>query len=272
MTTFGGNYSYGNIYKYNITTGTFTTEVSLDSATGGKPGFGHLTEYVPAAVIELNPTDQYVCAGSTVSFTSSASGRSVTIQWQVSNDGGSTYTDISGASDSIYSFTAYAADSGDLFRTVFTNVMVVDTSTPARLILLQPDTVSQTRTITLGEYLLVGTDTLTTGGTYVDTLMGSHGCDSIVTTYLSVVDGIADVSNYQFNLSPNPTNGSFTITNNYNGTLSVNIINLLGERLKTFTMVGSQQSFDISDLAAGIYEVQICDGNQTLKVMKVVKE
>jgi hypothetical protein len=37
-------------------------------------------------------------------------------------------------------------------------------------------------------------------------------------------------------------------------------------------MVGSQQSFDISDLAAGIYEVQISDRNQTLKVMKVVKE
>ena len=84
--------------------------------------------------------------------------------------------------------------------------------------------------------------------------------------------GIQSVNACHFSLSPNPTNGSFTIENNYNSLLSVNIINLLGERLKTFTMIGLQQTFDISDLAAGIYEIQISDVSQTLKVIKVVKE
>lgn len=83
--------------------------------------------------------------------------------------------------------------------------------------------------------------------------------------------GIASSSACHLSLSPNPTTGSFTIQNNDPGPLSVNIISLLGEQLKTFTMSGSQQSFDISDLAAGIYEVQISDGEQVVKVMKVVK-
>jgi uncharacterized repeat protein (TIGR03803 family) len=84
--------------------------------------------------------------------------------------------------------------------------------------------------------------------------------------------GIASVNSNKFNLYPNPTNGSFMITNNYSGALSVQVVSLLGERLKTYSMTGSQQSFDISDLAVGIYEVQISDDKQTLKVMKVVKE
>lgn len=86
------------------------------------------------------------------------------------------------------------------------------------------------------------------------------------------VTGIKDVKTYQFSLYPNPTAGSFTVQHNYTGKLAVQIINTLGERLKSFYITGSRGQFDIGDLPAGIYEVQLSDGTQTLKVMKVVKQ
>jgi hypothetical protein len=104
-------------------------------------------------------------------------------------------------------------------------------------------------------------------------LIGSvSGCDSIVTTYLTVSTGMADMITNDLQLFPNPTAARFTIDHNNKGHLSIQIINLLGERLKTFTMTGAQQAFDISDLSAGIYEVQISDGKQTFKVLKLVKQ
>ncbi|CAM6004751.1 unnamed protein product [Sphagnum balticum] len=118
---------------------------------------------------------------------------------------------------------------------------------------------------------------------------GTAFADTVCQTVTVAVLGISNVSDpnkYLFNLYPNPTNSIFTITTDYKYTLSIHILNLLGEKLRTFTMTGSRQTLDISDLASGIYEdmvnisdlasgiyeVQISDGEQTLKVIKVVKE
>ena len=52
---------------------------------------------VPAAVTG-NPVDQTVTAGQTYSFTASGSGSPApTVQWQVSTDGGSSFSNIPGA-------------------------------------------------------------------------------------------------------------------------------------------------------------------------------
>jgi hypothetical protein len=143
----------------------------------------------------------------------------------------------------------------------------------AKLESCHSDSISQTLSIPQGHYIIVGTDTLGATGTYRDTLIGSvSGCDSIVTTYLTVSTGMADMITNDLQLFPNPTAARFTIDHNNKGHLSIQIINLLGERLKTFTMTGAQQAFDISDLSAGIYEVQISDGKQTFKVLKLVKQ
>src|SRR5262249_51862196 len=72
-------------------------------------------EYAPT--ITTGPSNQTVNAGTTVTFAASASGNPTpAVQWQIRNDGGTTYNDIDGAGDLIYSFTATAADNGSLFR------------------------------------------------------------------------------------------------------------------------------------------------------------
>lgn len=53
------------------------------------------------AVITSQPVDQNSC-GSTVLFSTTATGVGLTYQWQVSTDGGTTFTNITGATSSIY--------------------------------------------------------------------------------------------------------------------------------------------------------------------------
>ena len=55
------------------------------------------------------------------------------MQWQVSIDGGATFTNISGATSTTYSFTATAADNGDEYQAVFTNSVGNVTTSAATL-------------------------------------------------------------------------------------------------------------------------------------------
>ena len=70
-----------------------------------------------APTLTSQPLDQSVMAGSSVSFTASAQGTPTpTVQWEVSTDGGTNYTIIPGAASTTYTFTASAAQNGNLFR------------------------------------------------------------------------------------------------------------------------------------------------------------
>ena len=71
-------------------------------------------------------------------------------------------------------------------------------------------------------------------------------------------------------LHPNPTNGQVTITGKDLRTAKV--INALGQCVATVKGDGEQLTLDISDLPAGIYFVNITDGEGRKCVRKVVKE
>lgn len=71
------------------------------------------------ASITSQPANITVCEGQNTSFTVATSGTSNTYQWQVSTDGGATYTDIAGATASTLSLTAItAAMNNNLYRVV----------------------------------------------------------------------------------------------------------------------------------------------------------
>ena len=87
-----------------------------------------------APTVTTSPTAQTVNAGSSVTFTAAAGGNpAATVQWQVSTDGGQTFSNIAGATSASYSFTTAAADNGKQFEAVFTNSVGTATSTPATL-------------------------------------------------------------------------------------------------------------------------------------------
>ncbi|MFO0178972.1 MAG: beta strand repeat-containing protein [Planctomyces sp.] len=105
-------------------------------------------ELVPAAAgtapaITQNPSSQTVVAGNTATLTATASGSpSPTVQWQVSTNSGTSWSNISGATSTTYSFTAAAGDNGKQYRAVFTNTAGSATSTAATLTVQYAPTVT----------------------------------------------------------------------------------------------------------------------------------
>jgi hypothetical protein len=94
--------------------------------------------------VTTNPTNQTVCAASSVSFFASASGSpsgpvhskspiGPPVQWQVSTNGGTTFSDIGGATSTTLTFTTAAGDNGNQYRAVFTNSCGTATTTAATL-------------------------------------------------------------------------------------------------------------------------------------------
>ena len=94
-----------------------------------------------APKITLEPANATVSAGAAISFTAAAHGApSPTVRWQVSSDGGRTWTVVAGAKSATYAFTAVPGQSGSRYRAVFTNANGSATSAPA-VLTVQPQVV-----------------------------------------------------------------------------------------------------------------------------------
>jgi hypothetical protein len=75
-----------------------------------------------APSVTTQPGGQSVVSGTTVTFSAAASGTPApTVQWQVSTDGGNTWSNIGGATSTSYSFGAGTGNNGYQYRAVFTN-------------------------------------------------------------------------------------------------------------------------------------------------------
>ncbi len=91
-----------------------------------------------APVVTSNPTDEVVTAGEAATFTASASGTPApTVQWQVSKDGGSTWTndttDSGNTTETLTLAATTGSENGNEYRAVFTNTVESATSSAATL-------------------------------------------------------------------------------------------------------------------------------------------
>ena len=87
-----------------------------------------------APVVTANPANQAVCAGSSASFTSTATGSPApTIQWQVSTDGGATFLNVANATNNTYTLATSGSDNAKQYRAQFSNVCGVVASAAATL-------------------------------------------------------------------------------------------------------------------------------------------
>jgi hypothetical protein len=85
--------------------------------------------------VTTSPSDVAVVQGQPATFTAAASGTPTpTVQWQVSTDGGTTFTNIGGATSPTYTFTTAAGESGNEYQAVFTNPAGSVATTPATLL------------------------------------------------------------------------------------------------------------------------------------------
>jgi hypothetical protein len=159
--------------SWNALSGATSTSLSLGATTAAQNGellratftnsAGSATtnavlltvDYAPS--ITTQPVGVTVSEGSTASFTAAASGNPApTVQWQLSTNGGSSWSNISGATSAVYTTAAAtAANSGYEYRAVFTNSVSSATSSAATLTvkssLAAPKVTTQPTALTLKE-------------------------------------------------------------------------------------------------------------------------
>ncbi len=144
VSTDGGG-TFSNVSAATSTTLSFTTALSqsgnqyravfTNSAGTATSTAATLTVNSPTPpTITTQPANQTVSAGQTATFTAAATGSPTpTVQWQVSTDGGGTFSNVSGATSTTLSFTTALSQNGNQYRAVFTNSAGTATTTTATL-------------------------------------------------------------------------------------------------------------------------------------------
>jgi len=123
----------GKLSGTPTTPGSYTFDVAVANPAGASGQ--QITMTIDAAPqVTTQPSAQTVTAGQPVTFTAAASGYPApAIQWQSSSDGGSTWSNVPGATAASLSFTATAADNGSSYRAVFTSAAGSATTAAAAL-------------------------------------------------------------------------------------------------------------------------------------------
>ena len=148
-----GGLTFSNISGATSTTYTFTASLSQNNyeyravftnSQGSAitlPAALLVVSNATAPVITQNPVGLTAAASTTAAFVASATGIPMpTVQWQVSTDGGVTYSNIAGATSSTYTFVVSQSQTRNLFHAVFTNALGSATTTAAKLIVLPTQT------------------------------------------------------------------------------------------------------------------------------------
>jgi hypothetical protein len=118
----------------------------------------------------------------------------------------------------------------------------------------------------------VNNQTYTQSGTYSDTLVNAAGCDSIVTLNLTLsYTGINELNTSTIAISPNPTNGDFTLSGLelFNSITSMTIKDVYGKTIKVLDPKAAK--FSLGTVKAGVYFLTITTGNKQ-EVVNIVIE
>ena len=105
-----------------------------NTTSGSTPTSTSTSTSCPTLTVISSPSSLTVTSGQSASFSAAATGSPApTVQWQVSSDGGVTFTDIPGATSATLTFAADVSQNGNLYRAVFTNASGSVTSSAATL-------------------------------------------------------------------------------------------------------------------------------------------
>lgn len=177
-----------------INFGTSSGSISVEETTSASCKNDIASLYVTVGyLVTVSQTSFIICNGdatATLSVVATGGTGAYTYNW---SSGGGTNSVASGLPAGVYTVT------------VTDNAAVVVTSTGFTVNEPAIISVSQTITLCAGETITIGSNTYSTANTYLDTLIASNSCDSILTTNLTVYTS----SSATLNLSGNDTLCSF---------------------------------------------------------------
>ncbi len=122
----------------------------------------------------------------------------------------------------LYILNGTAYTSSATYTQYLTNAVGCDSVLTLYLTVNQPTTYTQSPTVCAGQTYTVGTNVYTTSGTYVDILTGVNGCDSTVTTNLTIRNSIQSNQSFSLCVGQNVSVGAntYTATGVYTNTLT----------------------------------------------------
>ena len=131
----GNGFSGGSDSPVVVSLPTGSTPVSLGQGSQAIVSYAIINAPDVAPSITTNPTSQSGFAGQDATFSAAASGFPIpTVQWEVSTDGGATFSAVSGTtSDTLTIAGTTLADNGNEYEAVFTNVAGSATTNAATL-------------------------------------------------------------------------------------------------------------------------------------------
>jgi hypothetical protein len=136
----------------SLTPGTYNVSVSgIAGAVSQTATVAFVVAATTPPTVTAQPSNASVCVGNDATFTASSSTPGVNYQWQVSTDGGATWTDIAGANSSTYTLSAAALSANNnKYRAVITTQCgLVNTSSATLTVNVATAITSQPSNVTL---------------------------------------------------------------------------------------------------------------------------
>jgi CSLREA domain-containing protein len=148
-----GGANFTNISGATATTLTFTATAAdngkqyravFTNSQGSATSSAATLTVNTAPSVTTNPANQTECEGASVNFTAASnSSPSPTVQWQVSTNGGASFSNIPGATSTTLTFNASTSQNGNQYQAVFSNSCSTATTTAATLT-INPNTTATT--------------------------------------------------------------------------------------------------------------------------------
>lgn len=246
-----------------------------------------------ASVITTQPGNASTCAGNNATFTVASTGSGQTYQWQVSTDGGTTFTNIAGetnASLTVNNVTAsmnnnrYRANvigcgnATSSAATLVVNaspVITISASPSVRIISGGSTTLTAASGTTLSSYAWFLNGNLINGSTGSSIVVTSanlglytvrgtdnSGCSS-VSNQLTISDSTVTTAF----IYPNPNRGSFFVQ--YNSTTTSTLSRVISvhddkgalvySKIHVVTQPGEKMPVNLSHMPSGVYMLQLAD-------------
>jgi hypothetical protein len=185
-----------------------------------------------APAVTTQPSSATKCEGQSASFTAGASGYPApTVQWQVSTNGGSSFSDLSGETNTTLNLGSVTlSQNGNLYRAVFTNTVTTATSNNATLTVnarpaaptitpnpasVDPNSTGNQATGPAGAatYAWTINNGTITSATNIQTITYTAGPGGPVTLGLTISNASACTASTSLNVATNPVITSFAIVN-----------------------------------------------------------
>ena len=230
-----------NNYGFTFTSDPGTTSLTLSIRNNAPGGLGNdlaidnIEFRACGPEIDASATNPFFCAGQPKTINASVFGTQYPtpyFQWQISSDNGVNWNDLIGENDN--SLFINNPSEGDLYRTLVANSVSTIANSKCRVIsnivemIESPYEFIQYDTLCQGLEIQVGNSIYNSTGMYVDSLIASNDCDSVVITFLEIAPDLGITADLEIipPRCPGENNGSIIISNIQNGSgtyyLSIN--------------------------------------------------